>query len=167
MAGEHLSNPHEEDGAPGEALLFLSVPGFAVFLVLGLIKLRLGYKTKSASMKKDALCSLIGALLSFCVAIGYAIVQLSHFWWWFDAACALVASAGLFLFGCHDLWNNARKGHAWWTTTFWITPGRSSRRLRSSPGIRVSLGSRGVRMPPEQPHVGDILESSAVEMIEA
>mmetsp|Transcript_23154 Transcript_23154/g.78141 ORF Transcript_23154/g.78141 Transcript_23154/m.78141 type:complete len:124 (-) Transcript_23154:290-661(-) len=121
MAIEHLQHKHEEEGEPGEALLYLSIPGFVVFALLGLIKLRLGYKTRSASMKKDAICSLIGAALSLCVAIGNLLVRVSSSWWWFDAACALVASLGLLLFGSHDLWNNAAKGHSWWRARFWGT----------------------------------------------
>jgi len=48
MAIEHLQHEHEEEGEPGEALLYLSIPGFVVFALLGLIKLRLGYKTRPA-----------------------------------------------------------------------------------------------------------------------
>ena len=82
--------------APGNvaALLGISAPSVVVFAVLGAVKLHMGFATKSPSLKKDAACSLCGALLSLGVCIGTAV---AHEAWWFDAVVALLVSGALLL----------------------------------------------------------------------
>ena len=85
-----------EHNVPGNvaALLGVSAPSVVVFAVLGAVKLHMGFATKSPSLKKDAACSLCGALLSLGVCIGTAV---AHEAWWFDAVVALLVSGALLL----------------------------------------------------------------------
>lgn len=104
-----------------ESLLALSIPSFIVFAVLGGLKLWVGISTKSYAMKKDAACSICGAVLSLGVVIGVAADQHSGGdVWWFDAIVALVVSFVLFVYGMADLVKNRR--YQWWSCRFWKTP---------------------------------------------
>ena len=91
-ASAHIS----EHSVPSNvaALLGVSAPSVVVFAVLGVIKLHLGYATRSPSLKKDAACSLCGALLSLGVCVGTAVADTA---WWFDAVVALLVSGALLL----------------------------------------------------------------------
>lgn len=99
------------------ALLGISAPSVVVFSTLGAIKLHLGFATRSPSLKKDAACSLCGALLSLGVCIGTAV---AHEAWYFDALVALLVSGALFLHGVYTLVKNGRSGNHWWAGSFWM-----------------------------------------------
>ena len=77
------------------------------------------YATDSASMKKDAACSLCGATLSLGVCVGAGVHRNSRLWW-IDATVAVVVSAGLLLYGLFTLAKNAQQGNRWWSPTFWM-----------------------------------------------
>ena len=68
VAIAHLSE--EAELAHVGALLALACPSVVAFLLLGLLKLHIGYATDSPSMRKDAACSLCGAVLSLGVVVG-------------------------------------------------------------------------------------------------
>ena len=70
-----------------------------------------GMATDSASMKKDAACSLCGCVLSLGVCVGAAAVGADERIWWLDALVALLVSTGLLLYGSGVLFKNARQGN--------------------------------------------------------
>lgn len=141
-ASAHIS----EHSVPSnvEALLGVSAPSVVVFAVLGAIKLHLGFATHSPSLKKDAACSLCGALLSLGVCIGTAV---AHEAWWFDAVVALLVSGALLLHGTYTLVKNARDGNLWWDAAFWTGEGGKSgaaARAANLTGMGVVTGAREV-----------------------
>ncbi len=79
VAVSHLA-AHEE---PSDvvALYSIAAPSLVVFGALGVLKLHVGVCVDSASLKKDAACSLCGALLSLGVLIGASAVQSNPDMW--------------------------------------------------------------------------------------
>lgn len=67
VAIQHLRT-HDELKEVG-ALYGLAVPSMLIFFVLGSMKWKIGAATRSASLKKDAACSLCGSLLSLGVIL--------------------------------------------------------------------------------------------------
>jgi len=129
-ASAHIS----EHSVPGNvaALLGVSAPSVVIFAVLGAVKLHLGFATHSPSLKKDAACSLCGALLSLGVCIGTAVV---HEAWWFDAVVALLVSGALLLHGVYTLVKNAQIGNHWWAAAFWTGKGGKSGAAARAAGL--------------------------------
>ena len=81
-------------------LLGLAIPSAMIFSVLGGLKMHVGIATRSPSMKKDAACSLCGAVLSLGVVFGVAAAKSTHEKvWWLDAVVAVVVSVGLLVYG--------------------------------------------------------------------
>ena len=115
--GQHLASHGELDHI--HVLLGLAVPSVLIFGALGVVKVMLGNKTKSPSLKKDGACSLCGALLSLGVAVGAALHDIPSMWW-FDGAVALSVAIALGVSGLYTLWKNARQSNAWWTVRFWL-----------------------------------------------
>ena len=62
---------------PEEAglLLGLSAPSVVIFLILGILKYRVGTKLDSPSLAKDGICSLCGSGLSFGVCLGAIFIE--------------------------------------------------------------------------------------------
>lgn len=117
VATGHLTS-HETPSDLG-LLLGVSVPSMVIFAALGALKLWVGNATHSASMKKDAACSLCGSALSLGVCVGAAAVGADYRLWFVDAAVALVVSLGLLMYGLYVLAKNAAQGKQWWTMEFW------------------------------------------------
>ena len=125
VACSHLGS-HEVPTNLG-ALIGLAAPSAIVFGVLGGLKWWVGIATSSASLKKDAACSLCGSALSLGVCFGAAAVAgTDGSLWWFDALVALLVSFGLLIYGSYSLHRNARAGNRWWTCSFWTTAGRTN-----------------------------------------
>jgi len=73
IAVNHLT---QENGLHELGILVrLAAPSFAIFLVLGVLKMHVGIKMQSSSLKKDAVCSLCGAGLALGVLLSAIIVQ--------------------------------------------------------------------------------------------
>lgn len=136
VAIQHLTT-HDELKEVG-TLYALAVPSMLIFFVLGSLKLRIGRATDSASMKKDAACSLCGSLLSLGVILGAALSQNDDRLWFFDALVALVIAAALFAYGLLVLVKNARQRNRWWTAAFWSQGLAASR--RRFPEVRLEGG---------------------------
>ena len=73
VASAHLdaAEPPEEAGL----LLGLSAPSVIIFLILGILKYRVGTKIDSPSLAKDGICSLCGSGLSFGVCLGAVFIE--------------------------------------------------------------------------------------------
>ena len=107
-------------------LIAISAPSVAIFLTLGVVKLRIGGALDSPAMKKDAACSLCGALLSFGSFLGatYGAADPHSFGARsLDASVALIVSLALGANGVYTLGKNARQRHKWWTSNFWALRG--------------------------------------------
>jgi len=102
-----------------DVLINLAIPSIVILSALGVAKLHLGYKIDSPSLRKDGICSSIGALLAVGILVGNLGYKKNTGFWWFDAAVAVTLATVLFLYGNWTLVNNARKGNTWWTLSFW------------------------------------------------
>ena len=71
-------------------------------------------------MKKDAVCSLGGAVLSLGVLVGVGLFQSDDAIWWFDAFVAIVISILLGLYGVRTLVKNILEDKQYWTMKFWM-----------------------------------------------
>lgn len=120
VASGHLSA--QEAPSHLGALVGLAAPSAVTLGVLGGFKMWVGVATQSASMKKDAACSLCGCTLSLGVCAGAAAVGADARLWYIDALVAVVVSVGLLLYGLYVLVKNARQGNRWWGPAFWAGP---------------------------------------------
>ena len=120
-ASSHLAA--HEPPANVHLLVALAAPSATIFVPLGLLKVWVGYKTNSASMKKDGVCSLFGATLSLGVIAGVAVYGADEKLWFVDAVVALVVALLLLLVGADTLVRNAYKGNKYWTRRFWTESG--------------------------------------------
>jgi len=124
----HLST-HERP-SDVTVLIALSVPSAIAFGLLGGLKMWVGQATSSASMKKDAACSLCGAVLSLGVIVGALAVGADERLWFVDALVAVVVALLLLSYGCFVLVKNAKQNNAWWTWRFWQESSVTSRAAR-------------------------------------
>lgn len=113
-ASTHLLHRDEIHGEA--ALLALSLPSFLGFGALGAAKWRIAAAIDSPALKKDAVCSLSGAVLSLGVLLSYVLHELARVWW-ADAVIAVVVGAGLAAYGAASLVRN--RALRWWTARFW------------------------------------------------
>jgi divalent metal cation (Fe/Co/Zn/Cd) transporter len=118
VAIEHLSEGHAPSAL--HQLISLSVPSLLIFFVLGMLKFNIAIKTQSPAMKKDAVCSLGGAVLSLGVLIGVGLFQSDDAIWWFDAFVAIIISILLALYGIRTLVKNILEDKKYWTIKFWM-----------------------------------------------
>jgi divalent metal cation (Fe/Co/Zn/Cd) transporter len=119
VAVGHLGEKHAPKSI--HDLIGLSVPSFLIFSFLGFVKWRISNQLRSPAMRKDAVCSLAGAILSLGVLIGAALFMNDDAIWWFDAFVAILISVCLFLYGLRTLVKNYVEGKAFWTLEFWRT----------------------------------------------
>ena len=118
VAVEHLAEGHAPSAL--HQLISLSVPSLLIFLILGILKFNIAIKTQSPAMKKDAVCSLGGAILSLGVLIGVGLFQSDDAIWWFDAFVAIIISILLGLYGVRTLVKNILEDKKYWTMKFWM-----------------------------------------------
>jgi len=145
VASAHLdaSEPPEEPGL----LLGLSAPSVLIFLVLGVLKYRVGKKIDSPSLAKDGVCSLCGSGLSFGVCLGAAFIEQENYAvWWLDATIAVTVSIGLYFYGLYTLIKNAQAGNLWWRLEFWYTP----KSRRTPMAEKEELDKAGIDMTPNK-----------------
>ena len=152
VASGHLTTHDAPSNLP--LLLGLSIPSMIIFFILGALKLWVGNATRSASMKKDAACSLCGAILSLGVCVGAAVVGSDPHLWFIDAVVALLVSVGLLAYGSYVCVKNAEQGNAWWTLRFWKADGvpRTTARSTGLGELQITFASGG---PNDQGLAGD------------
>lgn len=107
-----MANGDPEETTHAGTLLSLSIPSVLVFGTLGYGKFHCANVVRSPAMRKDAVCSAAGAVLSFAVCLGTTA-------WWIDPTVAIVVSVSLFVFGLRTLHKNWVEGNKWWTPEWW------------------------------------------------
>lgn len=94
----------------------LAWPSAFIFGGLAIVKFKLGQQLKSQVLEKDALCSVLGAIMAFVCAIAAIIEQVSsgspEEVVWVDAAAGSTIALILFIEGARTLWHN-RAGGDW------------------------------------------------------
>jgi len=126
VAVDHVVQANELEGV--DILLALAVPSFFIFGILAYMKFYLAQHLRSPALKKDAVCSSAGVVLSGGVLVGAAIFRHHEEVWWFDAAVAIVISTGLLIYGGRTMVKNAVEGNRYWTLGWWQDDGRKVRR---------------------------------------
>jgi len=114
QAAVHLHNEHHPSASTlMQVMAFISVVAVAI---LGGFKWHISNKLESATLKKDAICSIAVGVISLAVGISTTIYSDSKSVWWFDAAVAVLVSVFLLIYGGRTIFCH---GHQWWTCAFW------------------------------------------------
>lgn len=111
-------------------LIGLSFPCTLIFGTLAVIKFRMSDMLGSPSFKKDAICSLFGAILSFGVFFGTCIKSADEGAWWIDGVVAVLVSLTCMWVGLRTMLKNAEESNQWWTMDFW-TSGEKAEEAKS------------------------------------
>lgn len=86
-------------------LYYLSFVSFLVFGSLALLKLRYAAQLKSSSLKKDGICSTIGAILALALFVNTFVDLSSHgSLWWLDPVVAFVCGIGCLIYGLRGIY---------------------------------------------------------------
>jgi len=105
------------------SLLLIAAPSCILLAPLAVAKLWLGAvpQLDSPSLRKDGVCSIVGAIMAFCVALSAGIRQrgAGHNSWWTDGAVAIVVALCLLVYGLRTLVKNYRANIRWWRGEFW------------------------------------------------
>mmetsp|Transcript_30707 Transcript_30707/g.35818 ORF Transcript_30707/g.35818 Transcript_30707/m.35818 type:complete len:274 (+) Transcript_30707:98-919(+) len=109
-------------------LTSLSFVSFIVFGILASFKLQYGKCLKSASLKKDALCSAIGALLSFTMFFAALLEAPTNGYWWIDPVVAFACGLGALVYGCFGVYKaHVRDGLPIFSCSWYLYNGGSGR----------------------------------------
>ncbi|GMI46280.1 hypothetical protein TrCOL_g2126 [Triparma columacea] len=117
VAVEHLVE--ESHGTNNGLLIGLSFPSAVVFSALAVVKFRMADMLGSPSFKKDAICSMFGAILSIGVFLGTCIKSANEGAWWIDGVVAVVVALICMWVGLRTMLKNADEGNKYWTYEFW------------------------------------------------
>lgn len=80
-------------------IILLSFFSLIIFSILAKFKFHYANQLKSSSLRKDGLCSAIGALLAFAMYFNAVL----NMWWWFDPSMALICGLGAFSYGWYGM----------------------------------------------------------------
>lgn len=96
-----------DEAAPSDlwTLYYLSFVSLLVFGTLALFKLRYAAQLKSSSLKKDGICSAIGAILALALFVNTFVDLTSHgVLWWLDPVVAFVCGIGCLIYGLRGIY---------------------------------------------------------------
>jgi len=120
IAVQHLAE--ESHGSNNGLLIGLSLPSAVVFGLLALVKFRMANMLMSPSFRKDAICSMFGAILSGGVFIGTCIKSANEGAWWIDGVIAVLVSLACMWIGLRTMLKNIEDGqNKFWTAQFWLS----------------------------------------------
>ena len=80
------------------AIAFFSI---IIFGALAIVKFRFANRLSSASLSKDAICSLIGTILAASLFVNTLIIESVPSIWWLDPAVAMILGFVAFGIGLH------------------------------------------------------------------
>jgi hypothetical protein len=121
------SEVDEDDAYTVYVISFLS---FIIFSILAKFKFHYATELNSPSLRKDGLCSGIGAILGFTMFVNAILMFMTtdHFWWWLDPFVALlcgIAAFGYGIFGIHKAY--IKDGYPIFNIQWWLYGGPGSR----------------------------------------
>ena len=119
VAADHLVQAHEINGV--HILVTVSVPSMIIFSIVAWLKFHMASHMNSPAMKKDAVCSSAGAVLSLGVFMGAALFSSDSQIWWFDAVVAVAIGGALFIYGMRTLVRNIVQGNNYFSLSYWRT----------------------------------------------
>lgn len=103
------------------ALYYLSFMSLIVFGTLSLLKFRYASKLSSPSLRKDGVCSAIGAVLALALFIDtFADITAKGSLWWLDPVVAFLCGVGCLAYGLRGIYkayvldNHPIFSFSWW-----------------------------------------------------
>ena len=118
---DDLANETDENVDYESELLGLAIPFLFVFGFLSMVKFHYADKLSSPALKKDAICSLFGALLSFSVAFNTLVIGHDDSLWWLDPMVAIAVSLACFAIGSYSIFKNIREETPILELSWWLT----------------------------------------------
>ena len=96
------------------------------------MKFRMASQLKSPAFKKDAACTLFGAILSFGVFLGTAISTSNGKGWWFDPVVAFCVAVACMWIGLRTMVKNIDEENKWYLPEFWLVEFKDARERKST-----------------------------------
>jgi hypothetical protein len=82
-------------------ITIIALISVVIFGVMSFIKLHFANKLNSASLQKDAFCSMIGTLLAIGILVTNLVIQKASSSWWLDPVFAFLCGSVALLLGLH------------------------------------------------------------------
>jgi len=141
----------KEDMENVEPLFYVSFFSIIVFGTLAFFKLHYAKKLNSSSLKKDGICSLLGATLAVSLFINTALVLSSNGdLWWLDPFLAITCGIGSLVYGLHGIYKAyVRDGIPVFSCSWWLYGDKER-------GCDVEMKNPavgGVSEPPSSPYM--------------
>jgi hypothetical protein len=109
-----------------DTIYFLSFISFVVFGILAKFKFHYATLLKSPSLRKDGICSAIGAILGFAMFFSVVLTMMSsaEMWWWLDPTVALFCGLGALCYGLYGMHKAyVKDGYPIFSCAWWIYGG--------------------------------------------
>lgn len=132
-------------------LLILSFSSFFIFAILAKFKFHYATQLHSPSLRKDGLCSFIGAILAFAMFFNGVLVlstqKEDNIWWWLDPTVALVCALVALVYGLYGMYKAyVIDGYPIFSCQWWLYSGNAS----GTRGARGRLERRVVQNHSEE-----------------
>ena len=85
-------------------IVYMSMFSFITFGALTLVKFRYSKVLQSPSLRKDAICSLIGTVLSGSLLMNSLVILANNSFWWLDPLIALLCGTMALLIGTGSIY---------------------------------------------------------------
>ncbi len=95
---------HKETKDDLRVISIVSIVSVVVFGCMTIVKFHMGKKLQSASLKKDAICSLIGTILSASLFVNTLIIMGQSKAWWLDPFVAFSCAIGSLIYGLSSIY---------------------------------------------------------------
>ncbi len=147
-------------------IFFISSVSFVVFGILAKFKFHYANELNSPSLRKDGICSGLGAVLSLSMFFNSLLTMASEeqFWWWLDPTVALFCGLGALGYGLYGMYKAyVKDGYPIFSCKFWLY-GAESRSRNQSIGGAGELELQQSNQPhpgPSQSTSGDSIEANA------
>ena len=113
-------------------ILLLSFSSFFVFAALAKFKFHYANVLHSPSLRKDGLCSSIGAVLAFAMFFNAMLTVSSEngdLWWWLDPSVALICALVALAYGLFGMYKAyVLDGYPIFSPSWWLYGGGGGRR---------------------------------------
>jgi hypothetical protein len=126
---DFISGIGEVEQSDLNIILVLSFFSFVIFGILAKFKFHYANKLQSPSLRKDGLCSGLGAILTFTMFFNAVLAMNSkdHFWWWLDPFVALLCGLGALVYGVYGMHKAyVRDGYPIFNWQWWLYGGANT-----------------------------------------
>ncbi len=117
----------KEDLENLDPLFYVSFFSIIIFGILALFKLHYAKKLNSSSLKKDGICSTLGAILAGSLFLNTSLTKASHGdLWWLDPFIAIICGIGSLVYGLNGVYKAyVRDGIPIFSCSWWMYGGDS------------------------------------------